>query len=35
LVVGIGKRLEALRRVMSTLKSSVPLVDAEDLPLNR
>ena len=32
LVVGIGKRLEALRRVMSTLKSSVPLVDAEDLP---
>jgi crotonobetaine/carnitine-CoA ligase len=32
LVVGIGKRLEALRRVMSTLKSSVSLVDAEDLP---
>lgn len=32
LVIGTGKRLETLRRVVSTLDPSVALIDAEDLP---
>lgn len=32
LVIGIGKHLETLRRVVSTLDPSVALINAEDLP---